>query len=100
MYDNVLQNDAENIGSLTELVQRYAAEYLQAMDDLPTDNAESSLPALSLPESGWGAASTVKYIQEKMQSLFVASPGARYWGYVTGALHLRLHFWVTGLFRR
>lgn len=83
---NVLQHDAENIGSLTELVQRYAAEYLQAMDDLPTDNAEASLPALSLPKSGWGAASTVKYIQEKMQSLFVASPGARYWGYVTGGV--------------
>jgi glutamate/tyrosine decarboxylase-like PLP-dependent enzyme len=83
---NALQRDAENIGSLTELVQRYAAEYLLAMDGLPTDNAASSLPALSLPLTGWGAASVVQYIQEKMQSLFVATSGARYWGFVQGGV--------------
>ena len=82
----VLQRDAENIDSLTELVQRYASEYLQRLDAVPTDNAESVLPPLSLPEAGWGAASVVKYLQEKMQSLFVASPGGRYWGYVTGGV--------------
>lgn len=83
---NVLQRDAENISALTESVQRYAAEYLQRLNAMPTDNAESFLPQLSLPETGWGAASTMTYIQEKMQSLFVASPGARYWGYVTGGV--------------
>ncbi len=82
----VLQRDAENIGTLTELVQRYSSEYLQRLDAVPTDNAESLLPPLSLPEAGWGAASVVKYIQEKMQPLFVASPGGRYWGYVTGGV--------------
>lgn len=83
---NVLQSDAENISALTESVQRYAAEYLQRLDTIPTDNAESFLPPLSLPEAGWGGASTLSFVKEKMQSLFVASPGARYWGYVTGGV--------------
>lgn len=96
---NILQRDAENISALTESVQRYAAEYLQRLDAAPTDKAVSILPPLSLPEAGWGAASVLTYIREQMQSLFVATSGARYWGFVQGGVTpaALLGDWITSM---
>lgn len=75
------------LNSLDEILSRVKSESLDFLENLPkwpnsaTDQVATSG---SLRERGTGALGAMELFQQQYKKLIVASPGPRYWGFVTG----------------
>ncbi|RYZ23118.1 MAG: aspartate aminotransferase family protein [Chitinophagaceae bacterium] len=85
MYQQ-LSIDRAAFDSLLSSVRDRALAHLGALNHLPASRPHSSTTSGSakLPEEGAGAAAAIDAFFEQHADKLVASPGPRYWGFVTG----------------
>lgn len=96
---SVIQSDKDSWPEILEAVKLYSWEYLQDLASKGTTIQSSfaqsmtgkDLPAapgmqVGLPETGIGALAALTTFKERIAPLFVASPGPRYLGFVTGGV--------------
>lgn len=83
MY-HVLQNDLQKLDELLTATKEFGVSHLQRLNDLsPTDTTTpGALPLL--PDAGLGTTATQQLFEEVFYPHIRASPGPRYWGFVTG----------------
>lgn len=79
-----LLNDLNTLPDLLDEIKNFGIEHLERLNELPAaiENIIADLPPL--PSEGFGTIATQTIFKETFYSNIVASPGSRYWGFVTG----------------
>lgn len=81
--DKQLLHDEQQLGDLIDQVKGFARSF-RADDGLPAGASLDAIPEVVLPQVGAGAQDAMKVFEEQWKPYLVASPSARYLGYVTG----------------
>ena len=79
-----LEHDLAHLDQILEDVKNRSLDFLTHLNDLPTYASDQRTEPEVLEKDGLGTPKTLEKFQEKYQKLMVASPGPRYWGFVTG----------------
>ncbi|MCV9930630.1 pyridoxal-dependent decarboxylase [Flavobacterium sp. LS1R49] len=82
--NTTLQQDLNDIENILEKVKQQGIEFLNSMDTVSTSNENSITTDRNLNLSGLGALSALEEFNQRLAPLMIASPGPRYWGFVTG----------------
>ncbi|TCN60666.1 aspartate aminotransferase family protein [Flavobacterium circumlabens] len=82
--NSVLQQDLNDLENILEKTKQQGLGFLNNLENSPTSNKETIDPTRALNELGLGSLAALKEFNERMAPLLVASPGPRYWGFVTG----------------
>lgn len=83
MFD-LIENELQNLNELLDQVKRNSLDFLENLSGRPTYIADQSIPPAVLGNTGIGAAASLEKFKSHYEKLMVASPGPRYWGFVTG----------------
>jgi glutamate/tyrosine decarboxylase-like PLP-dependent enzyme len=84
MIHPLFHSDQEQLPQLLSATRDEALHFLQQLPDRPNNVEVPHLEAARLPETGMGALATLEQFKTRFSSVMVASPGPRYWGFVTG----------------
>ncbi|MCF0051962.1 pyridoxal-dependent decarboxylase [Dyadobacter sp. LJ53] len=79
-----LQDDLAHIDRILEEVKNSSLDFLSQLNELPTYAADQQTDPDTLAANGLGTQGSLALFQRKYRKLMVASPGPRYWGFVTG----------------
>ena len=79
-----LEKDLAHFDRILEEVKNKSLDFLNELSDLPTYASDQQVAAEVLETKGLGAQKSMEVFLEKYRKLMVASPGPRYWGFVTG----------------
>ena len=82
--NSVLQHDLNDLENILEKAKQQGIDFLNDLENIPTSNKNSIDYTRELNELGLGSLSALKEFNERLAPLMVASPGPRYWGFVTG----------------
>ncbi|MEO6174257.1 MAG: pyridoxal-dependent decarboxylase [Flavobacterium circumlabens] len=82
--NSVLQQDLNDLENILEKTKQQGLGFLNNLGNSPTSNKETIDPTRALNELGLGSLAALKEFNERLAPLLVASPGPRYWGFVTG----------------
>ncbi|MFH6943668.1 pyridoxal phosphate-dependent decarboxylase family protein [Flavobacterium sp. FlaQc-50] len=82
--NSVLQHDLNNFENILEKAKQHGIGFLNNLENIPTSTKATIEPDRTLNELGLGSLEALKEFNERMAPLMVASPGPRYWGFVTG----------------
>ncbi len=82
--NSVLQHDLNDIENILEKAKQQGIGFLNNLENIPTSNKESIDTNRHLNELGLGSLEALNEFNERLAPLMVASPGPRYWGFVTG----------------
>lgn len=82
--NTVLQNDLKELSTILEKTKQHGINFLNNLENVPTSTKNSIDPTRALNELGLGSLAALKEFNERLAPLMVASPGPRYWGFVTG----------------
>lgn len=82
--NSVLQHDLNNFENILEKAKQHGIGFLNNIENIPTSTKATIEPDRTLNELGLGSLEALKEFNERMAPLMVASPGPRYWGFVTG----------------
>ena len=82
--NSVLQHDLNDLENILEKTKQQGIDFLNDLENIPTSNKNSIDYTRELNELGLGSLSALKEFNERLAPLMVASPGPRYWGFVTG----------------
>jgi glutamate/tyrosine decarboxylase-like PLP-dependent enzyme len=82
--NTTLQQDLNDIENILDKIKQQGVEFLNSLDTIPTSNSNTITTNRSLNESGLGALSALEEFNQRLAPLMIASPGPRYWGFVTG----------------
>lgn len=79
-----LHHDLNNFESILEKAKQQAIVFLNNLENIPTSNKETIDTNRELNQSGLGSLAVLEEFHTRLAPLMVASPGPRYWGFVTG----------------
>ncbi len=82
--NSALQHDLNNFENILEEAKKQGIDFLNNLQDIPTSNKNSIDYARELNKLGLGSLAALEEFNERLAPLMVASPGPRYWGFVTG----------------
>ncbi|KLT71583.1 pyridoxal phosphate-dependent decarboxylase family protein [Flavobacterium sp. ABG] len=82
--NSVLQHDLNNFENILEKAKQHGIGFLNNLENIPTSTKATIELDRTLNELGLGSLEALKEFNERMAPLMVASPGPRYWGFVTG----------------
>ena len=82
--NSILQHDLNDFENILEKAKQQGIDFLNNLENIPTSNKNSIDPTRELNELGLGSLAALKEFNERLAPLMVASPGPRYWGFVTG----------------
>ncbi|MDW8850271.1 pyridoxal-dependent decarboxylase [Flavobacterium sp. MMLR14_040] len=82
--NSILQHDLNDLENILEKAKQQGIDFLNDLENIPTSNKNSIIYTRELNELGLGSLSALKEFNERLAPLMVASPGPRYWGFVTG----------------
>ena len=82
--NSVLQHDLNDFENILEKAKQQGIDFLNNLENVPTSNKNTIDYSRELNESGLGSLATLAEFNERLAPLMVASPGPRYWGFVTG----------------
>lgn len=80
----LIENDLNNLESVLGQVKNVSLDFLENIGERPTYVADQSVVPVDLTEAGKGASGSLEIFRKHYEKLMVASPGPRYWGFVTG----------------
>ncbi|MGV3600142.1 MAG: pyridoxal phosphate-dependent decarboxylase family protein [Dyadobacter fermentans] len=80
----LFENELNNLNAVLDQVKNNSLDFLENIADRPTYIADQSIVPGDLPEAGIGALGSLDFFKKHYEKLMVASPGPRYWGFVTG----------------
>ncbi|WP_342087560.1 pyridoxal phosphate-dependent decarboxylase family protein [Dyadobacter sp. OTU695] len=80
----LFENELNSLGLLLDQAKNAGLDFLENIGEKPTYIADQSVVAAYLADAGIGAADTLEVFRKHYEKLMVASPGPRYWGFVTG----------------
>lgn len=80
----LLENELNNLESILGQVKNAGLDFLENLGEKPTYISEQSIVPGDLPKDGIGAEGSLEVFRKHYEKLMVASPGPRYWGFVTG----------------
>ena len=80
----VLQHDLNDFENILEKAKQQGLGFLNNLDTIPTSNKETIDINRDLNELGLGSLAALEEFNTRLAPLMVASPGPRYWGFVTG----------------
>nr|WP_295928394.1 pyridoxal-dependent decarboxylase [uncultured Dyadobacter sp.] len=80
----VFENELNSLESIFDQVKSNSLDFLKNLADRPTSVGDLTIPTTSLPDEGPGALASLDLFKKHYEALMVASPGPRYWGFVTG----------------
>ncbi len=80
----VIENELNNLESILDQVKNKSLDFLENIREKPTYIADQSIISAELANAGIGASATLDVFRKHYEKLMVASPGPRYWGFVTG----------------
>jgi len=81
-----LEQDLTQLDDLLTAAQRFSADLLSRVDELPASIAMPEQAQALLPEDGAGAIATLNRFREQYGPYLAAGAGPRYWGFVTGGV--------------
>ncbi|MBF7092216.1 aspartate aminotransferase family protein [Flavobacterium sp. ALJ2] len=82
--NTILQQDLKDIENILEKVKQQGVDFLNSMDTVSTSNLNTITTDRNLNQTGLGALSALEEFNQRLAPLMIASPGPRYWGFVTG----------------
>lgn len=82
--NSVLQHDLKDLENILEKAKQQGIDFLNDLENVPTSNKNTIGYSRELNELGLGSLAVLKEFNERLAPLMVASPGPRYWGFVTG----------------
>lgn len=82
--NSVLQHDLNNFESILEKVKQQGIDFLNNLENIPTSKKETIDVNRDLNILGLGSLAALEEFNQRLAPLMVASPGPRYWGFVTG----------------
>ncbi|MGO4772434.1 aspartate aminotransferase family protein [Flavobacterium sp. W22_SRS_FK3] len=82
--NSVLQHDLNDFENILEKAKQQGIDFLNNLENIPTSNKKSIDYSRKLNELGLGSLAVLEEFNERLAPLMVASPGPRYWGFVTG----------------
>lgn len=80
----LFENELNNLESVLDQVKNAGLDFLENLGEKPTYISDQSVVPADLPNAGIGAAGSLEVFRKHYEKLMVASPGPRYWGFVTG----------------
>jgi glutamate/tyrosine decarboxylase-like PLP-dependent enzyme len=80
----LFENELNNLESILGQVKNAGLDFLENLAEKPTYIADQTVVPAGLSEAGIGAAGSLDVFRKHYEKLMVASPGPRYWGFVTG----------------
>ena len=80
----ILQHDLNDLENILEKTKQQGIDFFNNLENVPTSNKNSIDYTRELNELGLGSLATLEEFNERLAPLMVASPGPRYWGFVTG----------------
>lgn len=82
--NSILQYDLNDFENILEKAKQQGIDFLNNLENVPTSNKNSINYTRELNELGLGSLAALGEFNERLAPLMVASPGSRYWGFVTG----------------
>lgn len=80
----LFENELNNLESVLDQVKSTSLDFLDNLPEKPTYINEQSVGSIDLTDAGNGALGSIEIFRKHYEKLMVASPGPRYWGFVTG----------------
>jgi len=80
----LFENELNNLESVLDQVKSAGLDFLENIAEKPTYISDQSVVPADLADAGIGAAGSLEVFRKHYEKLMVASPGPRYWGFVTG----------------
>jgi len=77
-------NELNNLKPILDQVTSASLDFLENIAEKPTYISDQTVTAADLSDAGIGAAGSLEVFRNHYEKLMVASPGPRYWGFVTG----------------
>lgn len=82
--NSILQHDLKDLENILEKAKQQGIDFLKDLENVPTSNKNSIDYNRELNDLGLGSLKALEEFNERLAPLMVASPGPRYWGFVTG----------------
>jgi glutamate/tyrosine decarboxylase-like PLP-dependent enzyme len=79
-----IEDDLRSLERILDDVKSTGLDFLNKLGDWPTYAADQELPREQLTDVGVGTSGALEFFEKHLMKLMVASPGPRYWGFVTG----------------
>lgn len=79
-----LQHDVTELQSILSLAKDFGLEHLNNLNSTPASIEKPELKFSGLPAQGFGAEKAQQLFEQEFYANIVATPGSRYWGFVTG----------------
>ena len=100
MGHDQLHTDNTQLDAILDAARCLTLDHLSRLPEVATGLEPPAVPAAGLPIEGGGALAALADFQVRLQGLLVASPGPRYFGYVTGGVTpaALLGDWLTAAF--
>lgn len=80
----LFENELNSLESVLDQVKNAGLDFLEDIAEKPTYISDQSVISAKLANTGIGASATLDVFRKQYEKLMVASPGPRYWGFVTG----------------
>ncbi|MBO9612808.1 MAG: aspartate aminotransferase family protein [Dyadobacter sp.] len=80
----LFENELNNLKPILDQVKNASLDFLENLTEKPTYIADHSVIPADLSDAGIGAEGSLEVFRKHYEKLMVASPGPRYWGFVTG----------------
>lgn len=80
----VLQQDLQSIDEILSDAKSFALTHLQNLAEIPVTKNYRPATLPSLPAAGVGTRQVQQLFNQQFYQHIIASPGSRYWGFVTG----------------
>ncbi|SEI97631.1 Glutamate or tyrosine decarboxylase [Dyadobacter sp. SG02] len=80
----LFENELNNLESILDRVKSTSLNFLNNLGEVPTYVSDQSAASQDLADTGIGAVGSLEVFRKHYEKLMVASPGPRYWGFVTG----------------
>lgn len=80
----LFENELNNLKPILDQVTSASLDFLENIAEKATYISDQTVTAADLSDVGIGAAGSLEVFRKYYEKLMVASPGPRYWGFVTG----------------
>jgi glutamate/tyrosine decarboxylase-like PLP-dependent enzyme len=80
----LFENELNNLDNILDQVKRNSLDFLENIGDKPTSIADQAIVSTPLTDEGTGTLAGLDLFSRYYEKLMAASPGSRYWGFVTG----------------
>lgn len=80
----LFENELNNLEQIFDQVKNAGLDFLENIAEKPTYITDQSVVPADLADAGIGAVGSLEVFKMHYEKLMAASPGPRYWGFVTG----------------